>query len=346
MLWTEIIDPATLTEYARNSMADYERRRGTLARWLPNRFSPDVVVRFLKGQTGLVDIAKFRAYDAEPAIGERKPAKRVTLELPALGQNVPVSEYEQLRARGASPTEEQALAAILNTVDAVVQATADAMEHLRGVVLVTGKATVDQGDEFQLDDDFGRSVGHTVTAGTLWSAGTNVSRLEYLETITDVYVAANGEMPGSVVCSNRVFRSLAQGDEFQTQLINGAARPATEQQVQDTVSGAGLPPIIRFDRRVSIDGAMTRVVPDDRLMLLPAAVEPDDSAGTDLGATWWGRTLTSTEAEWGIEDSEQPGIVTGVYRNPKPPMGLEVIADAIGMPVLANADRSLVAKVL
>ncbi len=43
---------------------------------------------------------------------------------------------------------------------------------------------------------------------------------------------------------------------------------------------------------------------------------------------------------------EQPGLVTGVWRNPKPPMIAEVIADAIALPVLANANLSLAAKVL
>lgn len=344
-LWTDIIDPATLTDYARQSMADYEQRRGTLARWLPNREVADVVVRFLKGATGLVDVAEFRAFDAEPTIGKRPDRKRVTLELPALGQNIPVSEYEQLRARGGTPGEEEALRTILSTTDVVVRAVADAVERLRGIVLTTGRATIDQGESFQIDDDFGRSPGHTVTANDLW-ASTAVSRLAYLELITDVYIDANGEPPGAIVCSNRVFRALAQGDEFQTQLLNGAARPATEQQVQDTVSGAGLPQIVRYDRLVSVGGAITRPIPDDRLLLLPAPVEPNDWQGTDLGGTWWGRTLSSMEPGWGIEDAEQPGIVAGVYRNPKPPMGVEVIADAIGMPVLANADRSLAAKVL
>ena len=36
-LWTDIIDPETLTGYARASMNAYEARKGTLARWLPNR---------------------------------------------------------------------------------------------------------------------------------------------------------------------------------------------------------------------------------------------------------------------------------------------------------------------
>lgn len=343
-LWTDVIDPATLSGYARESMADYEARRGTLARWLPNRDVADVVVRFVKGGTGFVDAARFRAYDAEPEIGSRPQARRVTLELPALGLNIPVSEYEQLRLRSGIVTDEQALDSIQNTTDAVVRAVADAMERLRGIVLATGKATIDQ-ENFQVNDDFGRPAEHQLTASTLWS-DTTESRLDYLTTLLETFQDTTGEDPGTILMSTRVFRALAAGDEMQTVLANGGSRAPSVAEVNGIVIGAGLPPIEVYDRRVSVNGTMTRALRDDTLLLLPEPVDPNDWQGTDLGATFWGRTLTSTDAAWGIPNSDQPGIVAGVYRNEKPPMGVEVISDAIGLPVLANADRSLAAKVL
>lgn len=344
-LWTDLIDPATLSGYARASMEAYEARKGTLARFLPNREVPDIVVRFVKGGSGLIDIARFRAYDAEPEVGKRPQAKRITIELPAVSQNIPVSEYEQLRLRSGQVSDLDALATIQNTTDAVVRAIADAMERMRGVVLATGKATIAQ-DNFASEDDYGRPSAHQLTAGTLWSSGPTVSRLDYITSCQDVYRDTTGEEPGALVMSTRVFRSLAAGNEFQTQLINGAARTATAQQVQDTMTGAGLPPIVIYDRRVSVNGVSTKVLPDDTFLMLPAPVDTTDWQGTDLGATFWGRTLTSTDPDWNIPDPEQPGVVAGVWKNPKPPMGVEVLSDAIGLPVLANADRSLAAKVL
>lgn len=343
-LWTDIIDPADATGYARASMAEYEARRGTLARWLPNRDIADIVVRFVKGSTGLVDVARFRAYDAEPEIGRRPGGKRVTLELPALGLNIPVSEYEQLRMRSGDLNEAAALATIQSTIDAVVRSTADAMERLRGIVLATGKATIDQ-DNYKNDDDFGRPAGHQLVASSLWSTA-SVSRLDYLQVISDTYRTTTGEDPGCILMPTRVFRALTAGTELQTQLVGGGGRLPTAQQVNDTITGAGLAPIIIYDRRVQVDGVSTRAMPDDTLVLLPEPVDPDDWQATDLGATFWGRTLTSTDPDWGIEDVEQPGIVAGVYKNEKPPMGVEVISDAIGLPVLANAERSLAARVL
>lgn len=348
-LWIDVIDPATLTGYARASLADYEARRGTLARFLPNREVLDTVVRFVQGQTGLIPVAQFRAYDAEPTVGKAPSGKRVTLELPALGQNIPVSEYRQLRARNAG--DDAILQAIFNTTDIVVRAVSDSIERLRGIVLATGKASINPtnfggpADGFWSEDDFGRSAGHTVTAGSAWSSA-GVSRLADLQTWFDVYVATNGVEPGAILMSTRVLRALTSGTEFQTQLVNGGARPATRQQVQDILSGAGLPEIVVYDRRVSVGGVATKVIPDDRLLYLPAPVETNAWEETELGATFWGETLTATDAGWGIEDGETPGIVAGVYRGEKPPLIAEVISDAIALPVLANADLSFSADVL
>lgn len=335
-LWTDLIDPATLTGYARRSLEEYEAEKGTLARWLPNREVADIVVRFVAGQSGLVEEAAYRAYDAEPGVTKGEPKKRTTLELPAVGTTIPVTEYEQLRNRNSSDAAVEK--SILATTRRVVHAVADRVERLRGVVLATGVATI---PEILGADSFGRSVSHDVTAGSLWATG-SVDRLAYLETLRQQYIATNGVEPGAIVMSSRVFTALASGDQFRIQLNNGASRPATEQDVRGVVSGAGLPEIIKYDRRTKSG----KVLDDSKLLLLPAPVETDDYEGTELGSTFWGQTLTSTDERYGIEESEQPGIVAGVYRGEKPPMIAEVIADAIAMPVLANADLSLAAKVL
>lgn len=343
-LWTDIIDPATLTGYARAAAADYEARRGTLARWLPNRTVADIAVRFIVGSTGLVEVARFRAYDAEIEVGRRPEVQRKMLELPALGTNLPVSEYEQIRGRSGQIEDAAALATIQNTTIQAVRSVADAAERLRGITLATGNATVDQGN-FGFDDDFGRPAGHTVTAPALWSVG-GTDAIAQLETFSDTYSDANGADPGVLLMSTRAFRAMANLDQFQMTMANGGSRPATAADVRAVIETAGLPPIELYDRRVNVDGVTTRALPDDLVLMLPAPVDPNDFMGTELGATFWGRTLSSTEPGWEIPLADQPGIVAGVWRHEKPPMGIEVIADAIGEPVLANAALSFAITVL
>lgn len=336
-LWTDLVEPAELTGYARASLDAYEKQKGTLAQFLPNREVADTVVRFIAGQTGLAAEAEYRAYDAEPTVGTSAGGKRTTLEIPAVGQNIPVSEYEQLRTRGTD-SDAAVERAIFRTTDRVVRAVADRVERLRGEVISTGIATI---AELGAADNFGRSADHNVTAPALWT-DPDADRIAFLEQIVDVYRETNGVEPGALLLTNRVFRALAAGSQFRIQLTNGASRPATEADVRGIVSGAGLPDIVRYDRRTS----KGKVLDDSKLFLLPEPVAPDDWEGTELGATFWGQTLTSTDERYGIEPDEQPGIVAGVYRGEKPPMIAEVISDAIAMPVLANADLSLAAKVL
>jgi hypothetical protein len=341
-LWNDLISPAELTGYARASLEDFEARNGTLARWLPNRFVQDIVARFVVGQAGLIQAADFRAYDAPPTIGKGQDVKRRNIELPALGRNIPVSEYQQLRNRNSS--DAAMIAAVERTVDIVVRAVANRIEAMRGTVLVTGKATINT-DTFKAEDDFGRVAGHTTTAGSLWTTA-GVDRLAYLQTLLDLYRSTNGESAGVMVGSTRVFRALQSGSQFQTQLLNGGARNATEGEVRNAIEGAGMPPFIVYDRQINDAGSTVRVIPDDRLLLLPAPVDPNDGEGSELGATFWGQTLTSGSPEFALDDAEQPGLVVGVWRAEKPPMIAEVISDAIALPVLANANLSLAAKVL
>mgnify|MGYP003439598259 CR=1 FL=1 len=348
-LWTDLIDPAELSGYARESLAEYEARSGTLARWLPNREVADIIARFVKGAAGLIPVAMFRAFDAEPEMGARPGGGRVLIELPALGLNIPVSEYDQLRSRGGEVSDQATLDTIYSATDVVVRAVADRIEQMRGVVLVTGKATINQSN-FVTEDDFGRAAGHTVTAPALWSVAAT-DAIGQIQGWVDTYVTANGEEPGAMVGNRRVIRALAKLDQFKTGLIGGASRPASLEDVNGTLISEGLPPFIPYNRLVNTGTVgtpvATKVVADDKLLLLPAPVEDtSDWMGSQLGATFWGRTLTSQDGEWNIETDEQPGLVAGVYKHPKPPMGLEVISDAIGLPVLANANLSFTATVL
>lgn len=335
-LWTDVIDPATLTGYAREALAEQEVRKGSLARWLPNRDVADIIVRFVAGQAGLVPEASYRAYDAAPEIGTRPGGKRVNIELPPVGQNLPVSEYEQLRLRNAA--DKTLLKEILATTRRVVQAVSDRVERLRGEVLVTGIATIPELSP--QGDDFGRKAAHNVTAATLWSGSADI--LEDFEAWKQLYSDTNGVDPGTILTSSRVISAIAGNPAFQTQLVNGRARRASIDDVNTILTGLDLPTLTAYNRRTS-NG---RVIPDDRLLFLPEAVETTDWEGTELGATFWGQTLTSQDADYAIEDGAEPGIVVGAYKAEKPPMIAEIISDAIALPVLANADLSLVAKVL
>lgn len=339
-LWTDLIDPVTLTGYARQALETYEQSKGTLAQFLPNRTVNDVAVRMVVGDSGLVDEAQFRAFDAEPEVGTTIGGQRVTVDLAAISQETPISEYTQLRSRSA--TDPVVMDVIKQTTERTVWAIADAVERMRGVVIATGKATIDQ-INFKTTDDFGRDPGFTTTATKLWSA-TDSDPVAYLQSLVDLYTEKNGEAPGVMLTSRKVVHALTSHASFATQLANGASRAATIQQVNDQLVAAGLPAVQQYDRRTRHKGSTSPVLPVDHVFLLPAPVAPTGISG--LGSTIWGTTLTATEPGFNIAPVDQPGIVTGVFKAQKVPFIAEVIGDAIALPVLANANLSLAAKVL
>lgn len=337
-LWTELIDPEELTQEARIAADELEAQKGSLARWLPNVEVADIVIRVVAGENGLIEEAQFRAYDAEPESAGKDGGQAFTIELPALGQKRTISEYQQLRNRNAG--DEVMRASIIKHARAVARAVVSRMERQRGIALTTGKSTIND-RRFKSDDDFGRKASHSVTAAALWQSST-VSRLRDLEAWVDAYVDTNGEEPGAFLMPKRVFRALAAGDEFATIMANGSSRRATDEQVRAVISGAGMPDIEIYDRKTSAG----LIIPDDRLLLLPAPGDTIADEATELGASYWGQTLTSMDERYGIAEADQPGIVVGATRSDSIPLIAQVESDAIGLPVLANANLTFVAKVL
>lgn len=335
-LWDDLIDPMELTAEAREAVDEAESRKGSLARFLPNVEVSDIQVHVYQSETGFVEEAQYRAWDAEPETAGGDQGGGFSIKLPALGQKRFITEYQQLRNRNAGDAELRA--SIVSTARKTAEAVSARMERQRAIALLTGKTTIT--GRYTSEDDFGRDPSHTATVATPWTDQT-VSRLADLEALVDKYVDTNGIEPGTLLLSRRILRALAAGDEFATVLANGSNRRATEEEVRGIISGAGLPEIEVYDRR----GAGGLLIPDDTLLLLPEPGDTSAAEQTEFGASFWGRTLTSMESKYAIEPVEQPGVVVAAHKNESVPHNAWVDSDAIGLPVLANANLSLVAKV-
>lgn len=343
MLWTDVVTPAELTGYARAALEDYERSKGTLGQWLPNRPIADIVARFVAGEAGLSPVAEYRSYDAETPIGSLPGGKRVTIELPPVGLKYRVSEYDQLRARGVS--DDKVLSSIESATRRVAGAVADRIEVERGKAIENAALNINE-NGFVQTGSWSRAAGHTVTAATLWSAG-SPKPLDDLQAWADVYVATNGEQPGAIVTSRKVVAALARTAEFRALAATTAGTPSlvSVDAIQAILAAHGLPPIYVYDRQAKVGSSAAKVLSDNKVFFLPAPVDPFDAEGTDLGGTFWGQTLESSEPDYGLEFEDQAGLVVGAWKT-KDPIAVWVHSAAIALPVLANANLSFVATVL
>lgn len=340
-LWTDVITPVEATGIARAEQYLLEQRWGSLARYLPNVFVPSDHVKFYFGEHGLVDEARYRAFNAPPEIGKGEKVKARTIDLPAISRNEPIDEVTQkeLRRLPDDMVRKSIEAAIRRTVQAIFLR----QERTRGLLIDSGRVLVDE-DNFHIDDNFGRDAALSINAGTgnYWSTST-VDRLSQIADWIEVYKSKNnGQAPGAMLFPGTAYAAFARGDQFKTVLPGGATRPALQGELDGVITAAGLPPLDRYDRSTRSGPILNA----KKVYLLPAPTDPNDEDGTDLGATFWGQTVTADSPEFEIEPGEQSGVVVGVYREDRIPYTVEVMGDSIGEPVARNANASMAIQVL
>ena len=338
-LWTDIITPVEATGIIRVEIEERERQKGTLSRWLPNVYVESDHVKFYKGVAGLVDEAYYRAFNAAPEIIGSEGIESALIELPALSNNQPLDEKTQKDIRRLS--DDQIRKSIEASIRRAAWSIADRNERTKGVVIHTGAATVTQ-HNFTMNDNFGRNAALSFTAPALWSA-TATDRLAQIGQWIELYALwNNGDEPGAILMSRAAFTAFSNGDQFRTILAGGSSRPAMQGEVQGIVAAAGLPEIYQYNRSTKSG----LVLPKEWIYFLPAPTDPNNEDGSELGATFWGRTVSAEMPEFDILPGEQPGAVVGVYREPKIPHTVEVMADSITLPVARDANRAMAVKVL
>lgn len=320
-----------------------------LDNYLPNRYLPtnrvDVGLLTKTGRT-----ARFRAYDAPLHRTRRDVAQLTTVHLPPLSDTLVMGELERLQlefARTGGTNQEVFADAIYNDATALTQNVQRRMEQARGDVLVDGKFTLAGEGGLFIEADYLVPGGNLVTpAGALWSDTaasvpiTDLTAWVYAYKIT----RGNGFAPGGMIISQRILNYLLGNQSLRnlTATLVGAPTLLTRAGLDAALTAHGLPPILEvYDSTVDLDGTATRVTPDNKVIFVP----PDPS---QLGYTAWGVSATALElvnsSEAELSFSEAPGIV-GVVEKEGPPYRQFTFVDAVGMPVLENANTLMIATV-
>lgn len=337
---TDYILPVELTGFIRAALADIQLNRFMLSQWLPNVTVEDIDYRVTAGQLGLARAAVFRTYNAESPIGNREGLKRLIGELPPISEKILLDEYTRLRLRRLQNADVM-VQSIYNDALIVARSIAARMEMARGEVLVNGSLTFAE-NGVVASVNFGRDSGFSVTPANLWSAS-NATPVSDLLSWLQTYIQTGAQV-GSMVTSRRVLAVLMRSTDFRQTYSTLAGEPSVVSQaaINAVLEAFGLPPITLYDAQVSVAGTPTRIIPDNKVLLLPAPGSVDD---TSLGQTVWGIPAEAMDPGFGLAEGQQGGIVGGAYSDNDPP-SLWTKASAIGMPILANPDLAMVATVL
>lgn len=290
--------------------------------------------------------AEYRSFDGRIKVTERDSLAGKRVPLAPFSDSLNLGEYERLQIefkRLGGSREEAMVDAIYRDNDQLVAEMYNRMELAIGDVATDGKLTINENGALG-EIDFAIPGGQLPTAGTVWTNSAALI-LNDLIAYADVYKAANGVRPGRIILGSQ---ALYRAMQTNTQLIGAAVGSASgktrinERELADLLSSEGLPTQIDVhDGMVNHDGVDTKIIPADRMIMAPADLGEVIEFRFGLSATAL-ELVDSNIAEMSFEES--PGMV-GVIEKQGPPYRQFVFVDAVGIPLLKDAKKLLIADV-
>lgn len=296
--------------------------------------------------------ARYRAYDGRVHVSARDGGTDNQVSLIPLSTSLATGELERLQLEFArfGGTRMQAVtnAAYDDTVN-LTREVQNRLEQAWGDVLEDGKLTIEE-NGLALEADFGLPAEHQPTAEVLWDHVTDgvydAGVLSDLSTWNEVYLATNG-FPATTIKTSRVLLRTVLRNAEVIDAVYGSTAGRTRvslQELNQLLADEGLPVFgPTYDYAVDVDGTTKRVLPENKLVMLPSELG-------QLGSTVYGVSATALDAinslQVGMSFEEAAGIVGVIVVSEGVPKRQHVYVDAVAMPVLTDARRLLSATVL
>jgi hypothetical protein len=342
----DLVEPAVLTNYVRQYDNEVLKNQLGLEQFLPNTPNPELEYRVTKNAFLDVDVAEYRPFDVQPTMTGRQGFERIRGELVPLGRQIPLTEEDHHRLRNLGNAQGAAapglIADIFADAERMTRAVQMRIEVARGQVLTTGKFTLAENNLF-MEADFGVYSGHAPTTGTAWS---NVAATILADLLTwqQLYVDDTGIEPGVILTSRKVLGYMFLNTQMREAAGFGGTTPSrlNVEMVDAIFAANGLPPVMLYDTKARINGVSTRIIPEDKVLFLPAP-----GSGESLGATHYGITAEAMflAEEGQIEAEDAPGVVAVNYKNDAPVQTFTA-AHAIAVPVMPNTQLVICADVI
>ena len=348
----DFIDPAVAVNIARTTLADYDvNDSNSLAHYLPSQEVPDIEYEISVGQdAGFITAANWRTFGGATTSETWGGGQKSRGRFMPLARNFTLDEEGALRQRNNSDALIEREAS--NLVRRASKAIAIAVNRQRANALQYGHVKIEGSGGLRQTVDFGRDERLTTVAPKLFSDET-ADILGYIESLADLYEEINGYRPEQVMIPSEVRRRINIHPQIVGAATDSATRPrATQTELNTLFSEYRLPEIIDTPNGIiQVDDLDTgkvrrvRLFDRDSILFLPKGGNATDPENSVLGRTFWGKTMSSDLPEFNGTGGDLPGIVAAVLEESWP-YKQEVIADALAMPVLFNANLTMKAKVL
>lgn len=333
------VGPDAATVYVRTIPTPSEHK---LSAYLPDVSVTSTTIKLAEG-TKLNRTTPFRAFDGNIPQLERDSFKTSEVDLLPISIQGGKGELERLqleKVRQGGGSLGAITSAIYDDLEISVRTIRNRVEKARGELLTTGKIRLLE-NGLDLEADFGVPEDNFVDAATPWSAVNDAQVVQDLTAWVEYYTNLNGFPPGGMILSRKVQGFLQRNAEFRNLLASLQGSPSIVglSGVTQVLTDFNLPPILDTYDTV-IDGQ--RVVPDDKVILLPPA-------GNAVGDVSWGITATAMElvgaAQTDLAFADAPGLV-GLVLKDGPPYREQTLVDSLLLPNLKAPKALMVASVL
>lgn len=292
--------------------------------------------------------AAYRSFDGLIHVSSRDAGSGKFVELIPFSDSLNLGEYERIAieiARLQGTNRDAQVRAAYNDAERLKGTMDNRIELAWGDVLTDGKLTINEGG-FNGEADYGVPSNQiTAPAGALWTDANKSSAvpLTDLDAWQEVRIA-NGNEVASRMLMSRVRVGVLRRNKQIIDAVHGATAGRTSvslDELNNLLSSENLPTIVTYDSTLNVEGTVTRVIAQDKVMLLPEDIG-------SLGFMAFGLTATalelvrSGEVEMSFGDAQ--GIV-GVIIKQGPPFREFTFVDAVGMPILSNAGLLTIADV-
>lgn len=339
----DLVDPAELISYVRQYDNEVlrEENQDSLEEYLPNTLTDDLEFKVRKSAREAGDIADFRAWDTPARMTGRPGVKFIRGSLGPVSRQIPLSEEEFLRVRSLlRDNNDPIIDQIYADSENMIRAVQDRLELARGDIINDGKLTIAE-NGLVLEANWGRDASMSVAAGTVWTTTATATPLSNLLAWVQAYRDLNGTDPGEILMSKVRIANLALNAEMRDYASANATTPTrlNRATIDAVFANEGLPPIRLYDRFVRRDGAIVRILPQNKVFLMPPS-------GDRAGVTFYGPTAEAIKfAGKGLIDlQDAPGVVALVTET-EHPVQTFTVGTAIAMPVMPNANLILDATV-
>lgn len=347
----DLIPPQELNAFLRGIL-DPDLALNPLA---PNRGIDDIEYRFTRGDFADEDVATYRSFDTEaPPAARRASAVRVQGSLPPVSRMIGIGEELRIRLRALlagrndNRVPQALIDAIFDDAAKMRRAVRGRLELARGAMLATGKIVINE-NNVVAKVDFGVPGGNKKTAAVSWLDPAAQIITEALGWLDDYRTATGGGRPAFMLMSTRLANAMLSNTQIRNYTLAGslygnipAGTPpiVTPAQRDATLNAFGLPPIRTYDLELSVDGVMTRVIPDDLVLLMP-------NPSPDFAETLYGVTAEAMEQAGSgqIVFQEAPGLVGVTYKSVNP-IRVYTEATAIALPVLKQPTALMICDVV